>query len=820
VQILSTAFQISQKVEKRYFQAVKPGFSLVELMVYVTLFAVASIGISTLYLMLQKHHIEVNQLGEYEGQKDYAHNLLKVRLKNSDSVKISNVRLNDSACLELTKKFSTQRTGIRFDGAGRTIESLQAINITDASARSISFWVKAEKGQATENVILRWGETNARQFAVVLRNGYLYVQLEGALLGSNNGINFFDDAWHHVVITFPDEAASTVVNGNLLKQYIDGVRRDGNKFETTTTTWPIGNRFMRTTTSNLLVGARDKSGTNPFKGGISDLRIWSDVIQANEVARIYNEERDTSRVYNQVPDHNMIRFQAQVLRWPMFGIGSPQETTTFDSSSQNNPGRLHNFDTGALVSFGNRKQQNSEKFCFFDNDSDGFFELWQGADATPQNPSGNSAWTLKSKDVFVPGANGFFKSVGSSPETVTANFAIGAVVGSDVTELQKNVTSSFSNNIIAPTQALCAITPSDVFEAPTCTVNEAYAAIVEGFNTENDQLTIPARTKQKSAIFTNYSGIENLPPTVHAEWNSITGVMRFYTTDNRPQPTQIWNRAMRSVRLVSTGTAYSPNKKITFSLGEPAFEIDGKFHFYDFVPADIRPYSFTRALSRVKQIEPKMCGLQPYLTTITSAEENEFVGKASSIYGFISGWIGARETEPGNWRWINGPDNGTRIWSGYRRGYPIVDDGTPDGVATNLLMYRNAEDHLIDNSQNEMAPIWANNVDTRKMRYTNFSLGETGTDTNDFQPKTTVSHSSKRATYVAINGSARGGNLWRSATLDSAYCHFHRPATPEHERICGHYREWGGMPNDPIVKSASSVSVDMNTHNKYCKSTQ
>ena len=53
----------------------------------------------------------------------------------------------------------------------------------------------------------------------------------------------------------------------------------------------------------------------------------------------------------------------------------------------------------------------------------------------------------------------------------------------------------------------------------------------------------------------------------------------------------------------------------------------------------------------------------------------------------------------------------------------------------------------------------------------------------------------------------------------TAHCHIHRPATPEHERICGHYREWGGMPNDPIVKSASSVSVDMNTHNKYCKST-
>jgi len=98
-------------------------------------------------------------------------------------------------------------------------------------------------------------------------------------------------------------------------------------------------------------------------------------------------------------------------------------------------------------------------------------------------------------------------------------------------------------------------------------------------------------------------------------------------------------------------------------------------------------------------------------------------------------------------------------------------------------------------------------------------LRVSSTDTNDFQPKTTVSHSSKPAKYLAINGTPRGGNLWRSAALDSAYCHFHRPPTPAHEKICGHFREWGGMPNDPIVKSASSVTIDMEAHNKYCKST-
>ena len=32
---------------------------------------------------------------------------------------------------------------------------------------------------------------------------------------------------------------------------------------------------------------------------------------------------------------------------------------------------------------------------------------------------------------------------------------------------------------------------------------------------------------------------------------------------------------------IASGTTYNPTKKVTFSLGEPAFEINGKFHFYD-----------------------------------------------------------------------------------------------------------------------------------------------------------------------------------------------------------------------------------------------
>jgi len=98
---------------------------------------------------------------------------------------------------------------------------------------------------------------------------------------------------------------------------------------------------------------------------------------------------------------------------------------------------------------------------------------------------------------------------------------------------QKNVTTSFSKNIIAPEQALCSITPSDVFIAPGCSVNQAFATIVEGFDPEYDVLTVPAQSKQTTAMFTQYSGINNLPPSVNATWNQLDGILRFYSNDNK-----------------------------------------------------------------------------------------------------------------------------------------------------------------------------------------------------------------------------------------------------------------------------------------------
>lgn len=54
-------------------------------------------------------------------------------------------------------------------------------------------------------------------------------------------------------------------------------------------------------------------------------------------------------------------------------------------------------------------------------------------------------------------------------------------------------------------------------------------------------------------------------------------------------------------------------------------------------------------------------GVNGYLATITSQQENDFV--ATRLVG--DGWFGASDSvAEGNWKWVAGPENGTQFWSG------------------------------------------------------------------------------------------------------------------------------------------------------------
>ena len=119
-------------------------------------------------------------------------------------------------------------------------------------------------------------------------------------------------------------------------------------------------------------------------------------------------------------------------------------------------------------------------------------------------------------------------------------------------------------------------------------------------------------------------------------------------------------------------------------------------HYYQFVPADeayparteyvTNQFSFAQTASS----ESSYRGLKGYLATITSAQEHDFV---INLVGSTNAYIGGSDRDnAGDWRWISGPEEGSRISDAYSNWYPgepsnnsFTGDGTWKAGVENAL---------------------------------------------------------------------------------------------------------------------------------------
>jgi VCBS repeat-containing protein len=90
---------------------------------------------------------------------------------------------------------------------------------------------------------------------------------------------------------------------------------------------------------------------------------------------------------------------------------------------------------------------------------------------------------------------------------------------------------------------------------------------------------------------------------------------------------------------------------------------DGKFynpsngHYYEFVTAS----GITWADAKTEAESRSLYGLNGYLVTVTSQDENDFI--TPKLGG--DGWMGASDAETeGIWKWVTGPEAGTQFWTG------------------------------------------------------------------------------------------------------------------------------------------------------------
>lgn len=108
---------------------------------------------------------------------------------------------------------------------------------------------------------------------------------------------------------------------------------------------------------------------------------------------------------------------------------------------------------------------------------------------------------------------------------------------------------------------------------------------------------------------------------------------------------------------------YTPNTGFTgtdefhYTLSSRAMYLPSTGHYYEYIPSHGIHWMAAEQGARGRTLH----GLQGYLVTITSPEENQFVSNV--LNG--SGWLGASDAEQeGDWKWVTGPEAGQRFWSG------------------------------------------------------------------------------------------------------------------------------------------------------------
>jgi len=272
-------------------------------------------------------------------------------------------------------------------------------------------------------------------------------------------------------------------------------------------------------------------------------------------------------------------------------------------------------------------------------------------------------------------------------------------------------------------------------DGPSETLDGAFVTIAGGFVAAEDVLA-----------FTPVAGITG-------SYNPASGVLTLSGTATVGD----YQTALRSVTYDNTDPNAAPDSRtISFSIAPGALYNPDTGHFYDYIGApDIR---WTEA--RAAATASSLFGLQGYLATITSQQENDFAASKMEE----TGWIGASDAAvEGQWRWVTGPEGletggGRLFWQGDFTGAPVPGE------------------------------------------YENWNIGEPNNQDNAQQPDPAGED------YGHMIFSPLVGPLgtWNDLANRGPFA----PYIP-----LGYLIEYGGMPGDPTLSLSSTTTVNIVAHN-------
>ena len=169
------------------------------------------------------------------------------------------------------------------------------------------------------------------------------------------------------------------------------------------------------------------------------------------------------------------------------------------------------------------------------------------------------------------------------------------------------------------------------------------------------------------------SGVSSADVTGGALAGTVTVGTNGQATISIPIAADNLTEGTETLTVTAQGKSASVTINDTSLTGQPTFN-PSTGHYYQFVPANIaypnRVEFQTNQFNLADESAAKSSyrGLSGYLATITSGVEHDFV---VNLVGATNAYLGGSDrASSGDWRWIAGPEKGTRINDGYTNWYP------------------------------------------------------------------------------------------------------------------------------------------------------
>ena len=809
--------------------AVHSGFTLVEMLVYFTILSVVATGVYTLVDYIQQTNTRIINTVRVTEQADEASAFLRAYVQNAEAILTDDIGAGDAACLTLENRRQDTIQGSWFTGNKFYVRDADFSEISGNDNRTISAWFWVPATQTGRNWIMHMGRHSQarRQYSLYLDDGYPILDFKNANIRPvDNTTDLRDGSWHHVAVSMEVADSTTTLEDTIFRFFIDGaeVTAELNGTESEFA-FPL-NTTAGSPGEGLVVGGRNANGSESYEGAIFDVRVWDMPLNTTEIAAIYlSRQRDIN-----------VQPTSEVLRWKLIEV--PADNVTIpDDSVATNEGAITQIDgvvDVAEMPFSTTEETRvGRAFAMYDTDGDGKYATWFNDQVTingmvtpcPNTPVGVAGWVNVSDDVFITDSNGFFSTVNDNPRDVSFNYGFESANDEAFTREREAVQTRLGINQVFRNDALCRHGHDVSFLTPaSCSDNltVAYAWIENGYDNNSDSLVIVGSTGTEDGVETVYSDIP-FTDNITARWDPRTGVMTFRRPDNGTVPNEQWELAMNSVGFKPNSNNYRTNKLLKFSIGRLSFEIDGVDHFYNFFPE--RPSDWDAAVTAASADSNRFCGIQGYLATVTSAEENAFLADrfinpdGTWPKGYLGGYDNDTDNNVHHWMWAApAPEAEQRFWWGLgTEGRPIRENNTAAGVIENNA--NNWESVRVDltpgdGDDSDLKHHQVNTTAPITLRFTNWSAGNEvssgdrtscGPDpaSEDCEPN----NSGNKERWVQITGGV-GHGLWNDMIFDQT-------CSSSIYAVCGYYEEWST--DNASIRLVDEVSLDLSNFREFCR---